>query len=79
MSYPIYKQQIYPGQFAILGRVIHVDVQRGEPHVWYVSDGLYRNYEVVITGGFPPEGWQHVGTFMLDDGDFVGHVFGEDA
>ena len=62
------------------GRVVAVGVQGENPCVWVEHD-LDRagslEIEVRVTG-MPfdsPGGGDHVGTFMLDSGTFVGHVY----
>ena len=62
------------------GRVVHVAVQRGVPCMWVehildVDGSLI--VDVRITGmAFEATGaGRHVGSFLMDDGAFVGHVY----
>lgn len=60
---------------------LYLDVQRGVPTIWFMCD-KGREPEAVevftrVTGfqGFEADGTKHVGSYLLHDGAFVGHVF----
>ena len=65
-------------------RILCVQVQREVPHIWAVVDDSIQEYEswliyIVGTGRPMPRDFnklQYIGTCQLDDGYFVGHVFG---
>lgn len=59
-------------------RGVHVGLKHGKPQLWVeVSPGgndETLTFRVVPTGAaYAPE-WEHVGTFILDEGDLVFHV-----
>jgi hypothetical protein len=64
-------------------RIIAVDVQYGKPCMWALVDpearGEIRRFYLLGTGheinDDDSERLRHLGTFMLDDGAFVGHLF----
>lgn len=60
---------------------LHLDVQNGVPTIWCMCD-KERKPEAVevftrVTGfqGFEADGTKHVGSYLLHNGTFVGHVF----
>jgi hypothetical protein len=62
--------------------VLHVEAQHGEPCLWALVDPDRErvDYHFALRGtGHPIAGValprDHVGTFMLAEGDFVGHLF----
>lgn len=60
--------------------ILHVEAQRGDvPCLWarVDSDAELEDRHFFLRGtGHPVEAdWRHVGTFMLADGHFVGHLF----
>lgn len=62
-------------------KVLHVAAQNGTPCIWVEfeeNDNVVRSYQVLPTGGYPEAGARHVGSFLMDDGDLVWHVY-EDA
>jgi hypothetical protein len=62
-----------------LARVIHVDVRHGRPCLWaLVEPGHVRTMRTFYlrgTGHAVEAGLVHLGSFVLHDGDFVGHLF----
>lgn len=62
-------------------RIVHVDIQYGEPCLWALvnpqADKETRYIRVAGTGHevSPEDTMDHLGTFMLAGGTFVGHVF----
>jgi len=65
-------------------KVLKVDTQFGKPQMWILhnqSHTLIRRHFALITTGeeFDYIGRKlfYIGTFMLDDGMFVGHIFEE--
>ena len=59
--------------------VLHIGVQGNVPYLWARVDPRdpvgTRRFLLVGTGHPVPDSATHLGTFMLDDGRFVGHVF----
>lgn len=62
-------------------QVLHLAVQNGVPTIWCMCD-KERNPEAVevftrVTGfqGFEADGTKHVGSYLLHNDTFVGHVF----
>lgn len=67
-----------------IGTILHVNVQNGKPFVWIdVNEYLFKKEEKRIrifhTGEEIPNELLHktkyIGTFFLDDGCYVGHVY----
>lgn len=56
------------------GRIIYAAEQHGEVTVWYET-GPKQSYQVVLTGEGVPLGKVHVSSFLIDEGDFVGHIY----
>lgn len=60
-------------------RVVHVASQHGVPCLWALCDPnaakVHRRFGIVATGmAFDEREARYVGTFMLQGGEFVGHV-----
>lgn len=62
--------------------ILHLGVQNNEPYIWALVDPVARPIEryfrIVTTGGPVHErigSSKYIGTFMMYDGEFVGHVF----
>lgn len=62
-------------------QVLHLDVQNGVPTIWCMCD-KGREPEAVevitrVTGfeGFEADSTKHIGSYLLHNGTFVGHVF----
>lgn len=63
-------------------KLLHVGVQRGKPCLWAeVNPDAATAEHTIITVGtghrLPDTNVEHVGTYLLLDGDFVGHVYQE--
>ena len=64
-------------------QVLYVDVQNGIPCIWALVDDEddERAIRIIIHGtgqdASDTYGLKHIGSFMLLDGAFVGHVFAE--
>lgn len=71
----VHKQVLGTRENIIPGRVIHVDMQDEKACAWYETDGCTRTYQVVLTGEAVPAGGKHRGTFLLQKGQFVGHLY----
>lgn len=61
-------------------QVLHFDVQNGVPTIWCICDRGIPPEAVevttVLTGmEFNAQGLQHIGSYQLHNGTFVGHVF----
>lgn len=61
-------------------RIIHLDLQHGVPMMWaLVTPGEledWRNFIILPTGGeILYTGIVHIGTFLVDNGALVWHVF----
>jgi hypothetical protein len=62
--------------------LLSVGIQHGKVVLWALIDGdnpiIEREIHTVGTGHIVnvPYGTKYVGTYMLEDGYFVGHVFG---
>ena len=64
-------------------QILYLGVQDNEPWIWALVDpeapSQVRNFITVGTGHSMPSDlvrdWKHVGSYMLLDGMFVGHVF----
>jgi hypothetical protein len=63
-------------------KILHVDVQQNKPYFWALVDEnqdlLERTFCVYDTGqhiDLPVEKLTYIGTFTLNDGDYVGHLF----
>lgn len=60
-------------------KLLTVGVQREQPVLWadVEDDGEYtgRKIAIVVTGANPPADGTYIGTFMIADGRFVGHVY----
>lgn len=58
-----------------------VQVQHGAPHLWAMvdtEDALYTRIVLVTVGtghDLPDQPGSYLGTYQLDGGSFVGHVF----
>lgn len=62
--------------------ILHLEVQNGRPCLWALvdpgADEEIRRFMIVGTGhGIPLRSnkQRHVGTFLVEDGEFVFHVF----
>jgi len=61
-------------------KILTVALQHGEPRIWalvdFAAEVKPRKFRVLMTGE-PIEGipGTYVGTYQLDDGFFVGHLF----
>ena len=67
-----------------IGRILHVDVQRQQPCVWveviyYPLHKETKKIRVFHTGEEITEELLHktryIGTFLVDDGNYVGHTY----
>lgn len=67
------------------GRILTVQTQFGQPRLWAVVDpdtsapNVTRRLYLGLTGHEIPESARYLGTFQLDDGGFVGHLFEVDG
>ncbi len=64
------------------GGVVAVQVQHGLPVLWYRRpvedrDMVKRRFVIVGTGHHIDQSARYIGTFQMEDGDFIGHVFEE--
>lgn len=62
--------------------ILHIADQRGTPHMWARCDpeAPIELRRFIVTGtGQPCPSSKHIGTFLLDGGDLVFHVFEEPA
>ena len=60
--------------------ILHVGVQKGYPCLWALCDNTQLVSHIVYvcgTGHPVPDSAVYVGTFMVQDGDLVFHVFAE--
>lgn len=80
----VYKYELLGGRSVIYNlpinaEVLHVQAQHGVPQMWVkVDPGLreeQRHFGVFPTGDDIPDGAVHRGTFQLDDGNLVFHLF----
>lgn len=62
--------------------ILTAQSQNNEPQIWVLlnpkNPAETRNFFVIVTGGFikeKKEKLNYVGTFQMDEGSFVGHVF----
>ncbi len=59
--------------------ILSLHVQRNVPRIWALVDPSAeienRHFAVVATGDIAPDGASFVGTFLLDGGDLVFHLF----
>jgi len=60
--------------------ILAVDAQDDQPHIWAIVDPASpmepRGVRVIGTGHpLPEEPGEHIGTFQLSGGRFVGHAF----
>jgi hypothetical protein len=62
--------------------IVHVAVQHGSPYIWAEVDTQHqpqeRRFRFVATGQSIPEKEdyrKYIGTFLLNDGDFVIHLY----
>lgn len=65
-------------------KILTVQSQNNKPQIWALVDSENpketRNFSVVATGGRinkEKEKLNYIGTFQMDEGNFVGHVFEE--
>ena len=67
-----------------IGKILHVGVQRGNPFVWvevneYILQKETKRIRVFHTGEDIPEELhnktKYIGTFLLDEGCYVGHAY----
>ena len=61
-------------------KVLHVNVQRGVPCIWVEVDPSNeietREFQVYGTGHMIPDNsGTYLGTFMVDDGNYVFHIY----
>lgn len=60
-------------------QVVHVESRGNVPSLWAVvtpdAPAVLRTFEVYTTGASVTAGRRYLGTFILDDGAFVGHLF----
>lgn len=82
----VWKHTLGPGPITTIdvtcgARIVHVDVQLDLPRVWVDLDpeahAQQQRVWIVGTGGAVPEGAEHVGSFLVDGGMFVFHVYAE--
>ena len=60
--------------------IVHVGVKQGRPCLWIEQDveaigARTLRWAILGTGQEIPRGYEHLGTFLLNDGEFVWHVF----
>ena len=61
--------------------VLHVGLQRGQPHMWILLDDAAPkqtwSFQVALTGGDATHFYKrtYLGSFVLENDGFVGHVF----
>lgn len=73
----------FNGQMKFDEQVLHCDVQQGVPCIWVAVDSeeATRPIRVVVYGTgqdmSKAGALKHIGSFMLLDGAFVGHIFAE--
>ena len=86
MSRVVHKYPVPLGRFVTPlprgAEFLHVEAQAGIPQMWYLvdlaeTDTEQRTFVVLGTGHLLPDGppLAHRGTFQLDGGTFVGHLF----
>lgn len=68
------------GRFGRSAQVLHVDTQHDNAFIWVLVDPTaateVRAFRVYGTGHpVPLSPGEHVGTFMINGGEFVGHLF----
>lgn len=78
-KFPIPVQDEFALDLPVGAQVLHVDAQAGKPCLWALVDpeapkAQYTFY-VRGTGHEVAEDLIHVGSFQLDGGRFVGHLF----
>lgn len=82
----VYKYPVQPGKFTLhlprTHEVLSVQVQHGDPFVWVLVDTdaphVPCSFLVVPTGGdMGSTYWDYVGTFQLEGGALVFHLFAE--
>jgi|WetSurMetagenome_2_1015567.scaffolds.fasta_scaffold04369_10 hypothetical protein len=70
-------------------KILKVDVQKGIPCIWVehikeiAEAGIHvlNSYEFITVGTGKPfsfvyeDNWEYIGSYMLDEGQFVGHVY----
>ena len=61
-------------------RVLTVQTQQNKPYIWVIVDAdnptVRRKFTVQMTGVFfDVSGLRYIGTFQVDEGSFVGHVY----
>ena len=82
-KYEIEVDETFTREMPEHARVLHVGVQAGTPCMWVqVAPGNKietRTFHCHGTGHSIPLGRVHLGSFMLLDGAFVGHLFEPDA
>lgn len=81
-KYPVLVTDSFRVSMPSESELLTVQVQRGEPVLWALVNehcpGVRsRHFTVRGTGHrFPPdESTRYIGTFQLEGGDFVGHLF----
>lgn len=80
-KYPVQVEDSFEVRMPAGARVIAVQVQDGDPVMWAVLDenafDFTRTFRVVGTGQSFDDCHlcKHVGTFQLEGGAFVGHLF----
>lgn len=92
MSRAVYKYPINIGQTLLHlppgWRFLTVQEQNGAPWSWWLIDPTPDPHQppemvglhVIATGHYLPDAidaWEYLGTFQLDKGEFVGHLFRE--
>ena len=84
----IWKYDLIPGVNELsvppYSNVCAVQVQRGVPRIWMfvipnIPERVVRRFWVYGTGEDIPDTHQYYGTFQLEGGDLVFHVFEEEA
>ncbi len=79
----IYKYALTPGFNYVNthegAKVLHVAEQHGSPQVWMEVDtsapqALFE-LRAYPTGGYVDEGWEHVATWLMNDGALVWHLY----
>ena len=79
-KYPLRAVELQEIRMPRGAKVLHVAAPRGEPHLWALVDSKApmedEPFVVLATGSeFDATELEHVGTFLLNDGVLVFHVF----
>lgn len=82
MAKKIFKYTLNPTRDLVLpygARLLHVAEQHGEAVLWAEIETtnliVYRKLAHIPTGGTPPKDGLYIGTFLMENGSLVFHVY----